>query len=853
MNRLLSLLSLMLLVYACGTPKTVQTTTIEERQLDTLFVTAPPIEEDEKDYTLPVYNPSATQHHDLLHTRLDLSFDWEKEQVKGIAHLDLKPYFYATDQLVLDAKGFVFNNIALADGTKLNHTYNGTEVTIQLPKAYTRQEKFTVVIDYLATPRGEGGSSAITSDKGLFFINPRGEEPGKPKQIWTQGETENNSRWFPTIDKPNERCTQEMYITVEDKYVTLSNGLLVTSTKNTDGTRTDYWKMNQPHAPYLFMLAVGDFAVVKDEPWNGKPVAYYVEPKFREHAKAIFPHTPEMLTFFSGITGVSYPWQKYSQIVVRDYVSGAMENTTGVIFGEFVQKESRELIDELLNDKIVAHEMFHHWFGDYVTCESWANLTLNEGFANYSEYLWLEQKYGRDEADAHLLQEWEGYLGAARDGIHPLIHYGYDDKEDMFDAHSYNKGGSILHMLRKIVGDEAFFASIQRYLEQNAFTEVEVAELRMAFEETTGQDMHWFFDQWFLQEGHPQIALDYDYDAATQEAIIRVKQLQDAREMPAIFQLIVEVDVYQKGASQPTRHRIKIDRRQQEVRLPASSEPALIVFDAERCLLAEWEDNKSEEQLAYQFMYAPRYLDRYQALSELGATGYEGMDALLQKGLQDPYHGIRALALNFIDETTPSHILDVVAATLSSDSHSSVRAAAVEMLAALGHQQAASIANRAIGDPAYPVVAAGITALSVLDPMESVKSAARLQGESNPSIVAALGTLYANTGDASHLPYFVSHLEDVDGFGALEFYESYSALLLQSEGGALSEGVAGLRAIGINQVQSPWRRLAAIKTLSEMKAELEAGNPVQAAIQTAIDAIKTAETNQQLKGIYQQF
>ena len=162
-----------------------------------------------------------------------------------------------------------------------------------------------------------------------------------------------------------------MYITIEDRFKTLSNGLLLSSTKNPDGTRTDYWKMDQPHAPYLFMMAIGEFSITKEK-WQNIPLEYYVEPKYEPAAKNIFGHTPEMLDFFSEITGVKYPWQKYSQVVVRDFVSGAMENTTGVIFGDFVQKTNRELIDNH-NDGIVAHEMFHHWFGDYVTCESWAN------------------------------------------------------------------------------------------------------------------------------------------------------------------------------------------------------------------------------------------------------------------------------------------------------------------------------------------------------------------------------------------------------------------------------------------------------------------------------------------------
>ena len=273
----------------------------------------------------------------------------------------------------LDAKNFDFKSIKLFNGTALEYSYEGEkqQVHITLDREYQRGEEVELVIDYTAIPAQSGGSAAITSDKGLFFINPRGEEGDKPTQIWTQGETENNSRWFPTIDKPNERCTQEVYVTVDDRFTTLSNGTLVSKNKNSDGTRTDYWKQELPHAPYLFMLAIGEFDVVEDEKWNGIPVNYYLESKWSPYAKDIFPYTREMLTFFSELTGVDYPWQKYSQVAVRDYVSGAMENTTAVIFGEFMHGTDRDLIDVDRNEKIVAHEMFHHWFGDYVTCESW--------------------------------------------------------------------------------------------------------------------------------------------------------------------------------------------------------------------------------------------------------------------------------------------------------------------------------------------------------------------------------------------------------------------------------------------------------------------------------------------------
>ena len=392
-------------------PKVVQAPPMETRELDTMTVTpqangvidtdtqeevveAPAVEIPNERAT---YNAAAPRVHDLLHTRLDLSFDWEQEMVIGEAMLRLTPIFRPSDKVLLDAKNFTINSITDGEGQELTYEYTGDKqrITVLLPREYKRGEEYELLFDYTAVPSESGGSAAITSDKGLFFINPRGEEgDDKPRQIWTQGETENNSRWFPTIDKPNERTTQEMYLTVAEQYETLSNGTLVSSTPNGDGTRTDYWKMDLPHAPYLFMLTVGDFEIVEDQEWNGIPVNYYMEKEWADHAKAIYPYTREMLGFFSSLTGVEYPWPKYSQVAVRDFVSGAMENTSAVIFGEFMHGTERSLIDVDRNEKIVAHEMFHHWFGDLVTCESWANLTLNEGFANYSEYLWMEEKHG---------------------------------------------------------------------------------------------------------------------------------------------------------------------------------------------------------------------------------------------------------------------------------------------------------------------------------------------------------------------------------------------------------------------------------------------------------------------------
>ncbi len=293
----------------------------------------------------------------------------------GKEWVTLRPHFYPTDTLRLDAKGMDLNNISIVKNGKnvpLKFKYDDSlTVAIQLDKVYHNNETYTIYINYTSKPNllHVKGSAAINDAKGLYFINPDSTEKDKPVQIWTQGETESSSAWFPTIDKPEQKTTDEITMTVPAKYVTLSNGYLASQKVNGDGTRTDTWKMDLPHSPYLFMMAVGDFKIYHDH-WRNKEVNYYLEPKYAPYAKQIFGMTPELIEFYSKTLGVDFPWNKYSQIVVRDYVSGAMENTTATLHGEYVQGTPRELLDAYYNDgrSTIAHELFHQWFGDTGTC-----------------------------------------------------------------------------------------------------------------------------------------------------------------------------------------------------------------------------------------------------------------------------------------------------------------------------------------------------------------------------------------------------------------------------------------------------------------------------------------------------
>ena len=313
-----------------------------------------------------IYRKERDKVNNLVHTKLKVSFNFERKELNGEEWLTLKPHFYPTNKVVLDAKAMLIHIVSL-DGKNLDFTYDGSQLIIDLQNEYTKEESYTLYIKYTARPEKvkEKGSTAITSAKGLYFINSTGADVNKPTQIWTQGETEASSCWFPTIDSPNQKTSQEIYITVPNKFKTLSNGLLIS--KEIKGVyRTDYWKFNQKHAPYLFFMGIGEYEVIEDV-YKNIPVNYYVEKKYASLAKEIFGLTPEMIGFFENKLGVKYPWSKYSQIVARDYVSGAMENTTAVIHGESEYQMKGQLIDENRQENTIAHEIFHHWFGNLVT------------------------------------------------------------------------------------------------------------------------------------------------------------------------------------------------------------------------------------------------------------------------------------------------------------------------------------------------------------------------------------------------------------------------------------------------------------------------------------------------------
>jgi len=709
-----------------------------------------------------VYRETASRINDLVHTKLDAKFDYDHSYLNGKVWITLKPHFYATDSLTLDAKGMDIHKVALMNGAamkELKYTYDGWFLRINLGKKYKGGEAYTVFIEYTAKPNEVEvkGSAAINDAKGLYFINPKGEEKDKPTQVWTQGETEATSVWCPTIDKPNQKTTDEIYMTVPAKYVTLSNGRLVNQKKNADGTRTDYWKMDLPHAPYLFFMGVGDYAVIKDS-WKGKEVSYYVEKEYASVARKIFGLTPEMIGFYSKITGVDYPWAKYSQITGQDYVSGAMENTTATLHSDAAQQDARELTDGNNWEAVIAHELFHQWFGDYVTTESWSNITLNESFADYSETLWDEHKYGKDAGDEHIFGNRQSYLSNPANAKKDLVRFYYSDKEDVFDQVSYPKGGSILHMLRNYVGDSAFFKALNLYLTTNKFKSAEAHNLRLAFEDVTGRDLNWFWNQWYFGSGHPSLDINYTYDDVSKKERVIVNQTQADK----IFKIPVAVDVY-TGANK-ARYSVWAKNKVDTFYFDASQKPDLVNFDGDKILLCTKKENKTLEEYIHQYKYAATYVDRREAIdfASKNQSDPKAVD-LLKAALKDRYAGLRSFTLGKLDlkrDNVKQAVEPILVDLAKNDRERPVKGAAIAKLGQYKNPAYAGLFRAAVNDSSYTVSGNALKALADVDSAAALSEAKRLAPlPSKGALANAIITVLVASGDESSADIVLSRFE----------------------------------------------------------------------------------------------
>ncbi len=704
------------------------------------------------DPTLDVHI-APTQLCDLLHTKLEVTLDWEQQQLHSVATIQLKPHFYPQQQVILDAHHFTIHQISLLSDEEqtekaVQYAYDQQQLTIQLDRTYAREEVITLRIAYTTKGIDPKQKKHHDAERGIYFIAGDNEQH-IPQQAWTQGEPHTSSYWFPTIDSPTQRLTQEIYVTVANHLKTLSNGTLMYAVLNEDDTRTDYWRLELPHAPYLFMLAVGDFAEVEDE-CNEVPISYYVPPKYEAYAKSIFKYTPAMLDFFSEKLDYAFPWPRYSQIIVRDYIAGAMENTTAVVFSEAVQGDDNTLLDKPDREHIIAHELFHHWFGNVITCYDWGQLAIQEAFAEWGAHLWYTHNYSPYDRDYLISKSIAEYLEEYKNKQVSVIRYHYQHPLDMFDRHTYSKGNLILHMLEAYIGHEAFVESLSQYLKKYAFSATDIHQLRRVFEEVSGQALNWFFDQWFLQPGHPILQVNHTYEKG--KVVLKISQKQAGTP----YQLPVAVDIWVKGKKK--RHMITIQKAYQEFRFPTAEEPEVVYLDRNYLLAAEITHLQSNQ--AYRLLYdrAMDYWAKAAAIHHFNTRKHKNSVYyhFFKKVIKDPFWEFQVVAMQAfagykqVDKNYPSvAAIEKQIITVLDAPDPRVRAQALETLSSLPTaKKYIATYKAALVDPSYNVASKALYAYACHSTeAEDIKNKILTQFElcNNMPCIEALASYYIHT------------------------------------------------------------------------------------------------------------
>jgi len=661
---------------------------------------------------------------DTRHIALDLRFDWDKQQLLGRETLVFAPLITNLKAIKLDAANITATGIKLSSGTPLQFTTDAAKekVNVTLDRAYQPTEELTITIDYHTNGPQDPSRQGLVG-VGLKFFKPGPDDPSRPKQIWSQGESEYNHYWFLCYDHPNDFFTSEIKATVEKPLQVISNGRLVETRDNKDGTRTFYWKIDQPHASYLTSIVVGDYAAVTGE-YAGVPVVTYAYPNEATEAKVTAARLPEMVKFFSEKTGLKYPYAKYAQTMAHDF-GGGMENISATTQTDNMIHDARYELDST-SDGLEAHELAHQWFGDYVTARNWSDIWLNESFATYFQAMWDEYKLGSDDfLYADIKANQDSYFNAWKQGSRrPIVTKNYKEPDSVFDTYAYPRGGAVLHMLRKNLGEENWWRAINYYLKKYANQPVETEQFRVAIEESTGQSMDWFFDQWLYRMGHPIFEVTQHYDEANKTLTLTVRQQQtkDAESQypqVAFFQTPIDIEI---GTAAKTEiQRVQIEpKKEQTFTFKVDSKPLLVNFDYKSTVIKELDFKKSTDELSYQLEHDQDVLGRIWSLNQLTAAWKLSTTSVADKEViadelakiltADKFWGVRLEAATALADISGKNVRSALLAA-TKDQRSKVRARAITSLSASKDPQLASVYQEFLRDPSYVVIRAASLAL----------------------------------------------------------------------------------------------------------------------------------------------
>ncbi len=641
----------------------------------------------------PHYNPDRPGQ--VKHIFLDLNLDIPNQSYHGTCTIQLLPVRSGIDQLKLDAVNLNIQSVQV-DNTPQKFDYDGEQLSIQLQPLTQIDQLLRIAIAY----------SVEKPQRGLYFIHPNEDYPNKPTQVWTQGEDEDSRFWFPCFDYPGQLATSEIRVRVPKPFIAISNGRLIHTEEDGD-CKTYHWSQEQIHPTYLMTLAVGDFAEIQDE-WHDRPVTYYVEKRREEDARRSMGKTPRMIEFFSDKFGYPYPFPKYAQVCVDDFIFGGMENTSTTLLTDRCLLDERAALDGRGTESLVAHELAHQWFGDLVVIKHWSHAWLKEGMASYSEVMWTEHEYGPSDAAYYRLLEARNYLTEDSNRYRrPIVTHVYREAIELYDRHLYEKGACVYHMIRKELGDELFYKTIQTFVQDNAHKTVETIDLLRAIEKATGRNLLFLFDQYVYRGGHPDFKVAYSWDGDSKLAKVTVTQTQ-----ADLFDLKIPIAF---GENFKT-FTVRVHEREQSFYFPLEAKPQFVSFDAGNHLLKTVLLEYPLPELKAQLEFDPDPISRIYAAEALGKKGgLEALKALSTALERDRFWGVRAEVAKQLRDIQLDQAFDALVTGLK-DEDTRTRRAVVEALSQIKTPDSYKVLKQLVeqGDPSYYVEAAAARAVGAM-------------------------------------------------------------------------------------------------------------------------------------------
>ncbi len=563
----------------------------------------------------PHYPPSLS--FTVTHMRLAIEPDLQERSINCDQKLSIT-ILQDIDAIKLDAAELQIKSVSA--GGKLDFRSIDDVLAVKLGRTMKEGSKIELAIIYTAKPR-----------QGFYFVAPDKHYPNKHLEAWTQGETTQAKYWFPCIDHPQVKFSSAISVTVQQGFTAISNGKLL-KVEQRGKKQIYHWSEANPHAAYLALVVVGKYAETTDG-----NLQYYVPPERKQDASRTFDQTPNMVKFFEDYLGTKYPYEKYAQVAVQDFVYGGMENSSCTTLTLDTLHDKKAHLD-FTSDHLVSHELAHQWFGDLVTCRDWQHIWLNEGFATYCEALYWEASRGNDEFQYYVMQNADDYFDEAGTRYaRPIVTKVYKHPDDLFDRHSYEKGGCVLHMLRHHVGDRHFRRSLKTYLQRFANATAETDDLRKVFELETGKSLQQFFEQWLYREGHPELKIDFSQDSGI--AKIKVEQAQAG----APFEFSLEVKL--AFARNKKIYSFRISEKDSAFQIPVDNEVEWFSIDPHLKILKTISIKAPKEMLVSQLQEGETVIERVEAARSLKDKSSDAViDALKDAVLQDRFWGVAAEA-----------------------------------------------------------------------------------------------------------------------------------------------------------------------------------------------------------------